>query len=199
VPVPIVAGAIALVAPVLGVNVPALDMVGPIVAGKLLGGPGAVLVLIVVFSSLASSLDSLLAATSDLLVQDIYHCLVRPRATDRELRAASRAIVVGLGALAVALCWFRPTTLARLIQFTGAFVAAAIWPVAAGLYWPAANRRAATVAMVAGSLGGLTAYITIGFYTAALVAAAISMICVVVGRLLGPESFQYAGLARQGG
>ncbi|MGD8407951.1 MAG: urea transporter, partial [Thiohalophilus sp.] len=63
VPIPVVAGFIALAAPALGLNVPAADMVGPMVAAELLGFGGAVLVFIIVFSALASSLDSLLAAT----------------------------------------------------------------------------------------------------------------------------------------
>ena len=61
-PIPIVAGSIALAAPFLDLNVPAVDMVGPLIAAEVLGVSGAVLIFIVVFSSLASSLDSLLAS-----------------------------------------------------------------------------------------------------------------------------------------
>ncbi|MGD8884219.1 MAG: urea transporter, partial [Gammaproteobacteria bacterium] len=66
-PIPIVAGFIALATPALDLNVPAADMVGPMIAAKILGVGGAILVFIVVFSALASSLDSLLAATADLI------------------------------------------------------------------------------------------------------------------------------------
>ena len=59
-PIPIVAGFIALAAPSLGINVPSSDMVGPLVSGRILGTTGAIVVFIVVFSALASSLDSLL-------------------------------------------------------------------------------------------------------------------------------------------
>jgi Na+/proline symporter len=193
-PVPVAAGAIALAAPVLGINVPALDMVGPLVVANLLGQVGAVLIFIIVFSSLASSLDSLLAATSDLLVEDIYRRL-RPEAKGSELRTAARGIVLILGVLAVILCWFRITTLAELIQFTGAFVASTIWPIAAGLYWPHLNRHAAVTGMVLGTAAGLTAYFAIGFYTAALVGAAVSMLCVVLGTWMAPQSFDWSRLA----
>ncbi|MFP5505625.1 MAG: sodium:solute symporter family transporter, partial [Gammaproteobacteria bacterium] len=80
-PIPVVAGFVALAAPALGLNVPAPDMVGPLVAAQLLGVGGAIVVFVVVFSALASSLDSLLAATSDLVLQDIYRGHLRPRAT----------------------------------------------------------------------------------------------------------------------
>ena len=194
-PVPVAAGAIALAAPVMGINVPSLDMVGPLVVANLLGKAGAVLIFIIVFSSLASSLDSLLAATSDLLVEDIYRRL-RPQAKGGELRTAARGIVLALGVLSVVLCWLRLTTLAELIQFTGAFVASTIWPIAAGLYWPNLNRQAAVAGMVLGTAAGVTAYFIIGFYTAALVGAAVSMACVVAGTFLAPQSFDWGQLAR---
>jgi Na+/proline symporter len=194
-PVPVAAGGIALAAPALGVNVPALDMVGPLVVGELMGAVGALLILVIVFSSLASSLDSLLAATSDLLVEDVYRQLVRPRASEAELRNAARLIVLGLGAIAIALCWGRITTLAELIQFTGAFVASTIWPIVTGLYWRTTNRVAVSLAFSLGSLAGLTAYFAIGFYTAALVGAAVSMACVCLGTWLKPEPFEWRQLS----
>lgn len=187
-PVPVAAGALALLAPSLDLNVPALDMVGPLVVAKLLGETGAVLILIIVFCSLASSLDSLLAATSDLLVQDVYRRLVRPDATGPQLRNAARVIVVALGALSITLCWGRVTTLAEMIQLTGAFVASTIWPIVAGLYWSRVPAAAATTAMVAGTAAGLVAYFAIGFYTAALVGAAVGMVCVLGGAWLARDA-----------
>lgn len=194
-PVPVVAGALALAAPVLGVNVPALDMVGPLVVSNVLGTAGAVLILVVVFASLASSLDSLLAATSDLLVEDVYRRVLRKGAPARELERASRVLVVALGALSLALCSLRLTTLAELIQFTGAFVASTIWPVGAGLYWSKTNPHAASAAMVLGTGAGLWAYFSLGFFTAALVGAAVSMVVVVIGTLLFPRPFDWARLS----
>jgi len=190
-PVPIAAGAVALAAPVLGVNVPALDMVGPLVVGKLLGTAGAIVILIIVFSSLASSLDSLLAATSDLLVEDVYRHIFRPNAGGRELRWAARGIILVIGGISIALCWGRLTTLAEMIQFTGAFVSSTIFPIATGLYWKTTNRHAAALGMLLGSGAGLWAYFEIGFYTAALAGASVSMICVLAGTLLFPQPFSW--------
>jgi Na+/proline symporter len=198
IPVPVVAGSLALAAPALGVNVPAPDMVGPLVAARLLGGSGAVLTLVVVFASLASSLDSLLAATGDLLVQDVYRSMFNPGASDRQLRRASRGVVLALGAISIALCWGRVTTLAKMIQLTGAFVASTIWPIAAGLYRTDTSRRSATVAIVLGTASGLVAYFAIGFYTAALVSAAVSMICVLLGTWIDPGQFSWDELSTRG-
>lgn len=193
-PIPVVAGFIALAAPALALNVPAPDMVGPLVAAELLGVGGAVLVFIVVFSALASSLDSLLAATGDLVLQDIYRGHLRPQAGPEELRRAARWVILGLGVVAWLLCLPRLTSLAALLHFTGAFVASTIWPIAAGLYWRHTNPAGAAAAMVAGTACGLAAYFLIGFYVAALVAAAVSMGVVLLSTWLAPRAFDWARL-----
>src|SRR5690606_32875514 len=83
-PIPIAAGFIALNADAVGVNILAPDMVGPLVTVALLGKVGAVIVFIVVFCSIASSIDSLLAATSDLITNDLYRRLLKPQATPQK-------------------------------------------------------------------------------------------------------------------
>lgn len=197
-PIPVVAGFIALAAPALELNVPAPDMVGPLVAANLLGVGGAILVFIVVFSALASSLDSLLAATSDLVLQDIYRGHLRPQATAEELRRAARWVVVGLGVVAWLLCLPRLTSLAALLHFTGAFVASTIWPIAAGLYWHRTNPTGAMAAMLLGTAIGLAAYFLIGFYVAALVSALVSMCIVLASTWLAPRDFDWGMLNERG-
>ncbi len=196
-PIPVVAGFIALAVPALNLNVPAADMVGPMVAAKVLGTTGAVLVLIMVFSALSSSLDSLLAATSILVVEDIYRRHFRPAATAEHLRSATAWIIVGLGVLTWLLCVPRITTLAELLYFTGAFVASTIWPIAAGLFLRTASSGGAVAGMVFGSLAGIVSYFIVGFYVAALVGAAVSMVCVLAGMWLRPENFQWRALQEQ--
>ena len=194
-PVPIAAGFIALVAPELGLNVPRPDMVGPMVAAELLGKAGAILVFIVVFSALASSLDSLLAATSDLVVRDLYQKHFRPEATDAQMRKAASSTILGLGLFAWLICLLNLTTLASLLHFTGAFVASTIFPIVTGLYWKRVNRHGATWAMVLGSGAGLAGYFIIDFYVAALVGAAVSMCVVLLSTWLAPGRFEWSRLA----
>lgn len=193
-PIPIVAGFVALAAPALGLNIPAADMVGPMVAARLLGLTGAIIVFIVVFAALASSLDSLLAATSDLLTQDIYKGHLRPGASHEELRKAAKVIVLLLGIVAWLLCLPRLTTLGELLFFMGAFVASTIWPILAGLYWRNTNPSGAAMAMALGTAAGLVAYFEIGFYVAALVATAVSMTIVVASTLMQPIVFDWRQL-----
>ncbi len=193
-PVPVVAGFVSLTVPALDLNVPSADMVGPLVAAHIAGQAGAVLVFIVVFAALASSLDSLLAATSDLVLTDLYKGHFRPDASDAELARAARYVVVGLGILTWALCMPRIATLAALLHFTGAFVASTIWPIAAGLYWRKASPLGATLGMVLGTLAGLYGYYSTGFYVAALTSAAVSMICVISMVRLQPDDFDWEAL-----
>lgn len=196
-PIPIVAGFVALAVPALGLNIPSADMVGPMVAASILGTAGAVLVLVMVFSALSSSLDSLLAATSILVVEDIYRRHFCRDASARHLRKVTSLVIVGLGVLTWLLCVPRITTLAELLYFTGAFVASTIWPIAAGLFLRKASSAGAISGMVLGSAAGIYSYFAIGFYVAALVGAAVSMVCVLVGILLNSSLFDWSGLRGQ--
>lgn len=194
-PIPIVAGFVALAAPSLGIIVPSSDMVGPLVAGRILGTTGAVVVFIVVFSALASSLDSLLAATADLITQDIYRGHINPGASDQQCFRAGRVIILLLGLVTWLLCVPRLSTLASLLYFTGAFVASAIWPIVFGLYFRWATGLAATMAMVAGTGLGLLAYFTIGYYVAAVASCAVSLIVIVVVSRMDKSQFNFESLA----
>ena len=197
VPIPIVAGFIALAAPALGLNIPAADKVGPIVAANLLGYAGAVLVFIVVFSALASSLDSLLAATSDLVLQDVYRGHINPAADKLLLHRKAKWIIVMLGALTWIISAFQVDTLGSVLQFLGAFVASTIWPIIAGLYWRRMDAATATAAMVLGIASGLAGYAWIGFYVAALISAAVSMIITFVGVLFAKQEFDWQTFSNQ--
>jgi len=89
----------------------------------------------------------------------------------------------------------RITTLAELLYFTGAFVASTIWPIATGLFWRRANPTGAALAMVAGTTIGLVGYFLIGFYVAALLSAAVSMIIVLISTWLRPDDFDWNRLS----
>ncbi len=193
-PIPIVTGFIALAAPALNIYPPSPDMVGPLVAAKLLGSVGAVFVFIVVFSALASSLDSLLAATSDLLTQDVYRGLFRPESSKEHLYKVSKYIISGLGIVTWLLCLPRITTLGELLNGTGAFVASTIWPIVFGLYRRRLHGGYAAAAMALGTTVGLTAYFVVGFYVAALTSCLVSLIVCSIGLLLKDAEFDWQKL-----
>ena len=153
---------------------------------------------VVVFASLTSTLDSLLASTADLLAEDVYFRLLRPQASDLQLKQAARLMVVGLAVVTLALSWPRLDSLASVLFFTGALVASTVWPVACGLYWRTANRTAAIAAMLAGSVVGLLAYVLIAPYCAAVFSAAVSAIVMLMGSRFWPERFDFTLLQEEG-
>jgi urea-proton symporter len=190
-PIPIAAGFLAFIASASEIPVPFPDMVGPLVAGHLLGEWGGIVIFILVFSALASSLDSLLAATSDLISEDIYKGHIAPNATDEQMNSASKICILLLGIFAWLICLPRISNLASILHFSGALVASMIWPIILGIYWKKANRNAIFSSMLAGSAIGLTSYFLIGFYTAAMVGTAVSMCVAVFGSFFFPENFSW--------
>lgn len=193
-PIPIVTGFIALAASSLGVIPPSADLIGPLVAAKILGSVGAVFVFIVVFSALASSMDSLLAATSDLLTQDVYHRLINSTASPSELLTANKSVVILLGVLTWILSTLKLATLGALLNFTGAFVASTIWPIVYGLYDRRLPGKWAALAMALGTTTGLCAYFIIGFYVAAISACFVSWIICLVGLRQNEPLFDWQSL-----
>lgn len=191
--VPLVTGSIALVALALPgeFDIPQVNMVFPIVAANLLGTLGAILVFIVVFAALASTISGLLAATATLLTEDIYRQFINPEATDERLRQVARWLILGLGVLTIALSWNYVTTMYGLLLLTGALVGSTVWPIACGLYWERANRQGAFAAMLLGSAAGLTFYFVVSSFAAALIAFVVSALIMVVWTLVKPQSFDW--------
>lgn len=193
-PIPIVAGFVALAAPQLGIFPPSPDMVGPSVAAHVLGSFGAVVVFVVVFSALASSLDSLLAATSDFVTRDLYQKHLRPTASDTTLLKVNRRSIIGLGFVTWLFCLPQIATLGALLNFTGAFVASTIWPIVVGLYNPRLAGKWAAWAMALGTIVGLTFYFVVGFYVAALSSCAVSGLITWLGLKQSKTNFNWSAL-----
>ncbi|MEI5639996.1 MULTISPECIES: sodium:solute symporter family protein [unclassified Pseudoalteromonas] len=196
-PIPIVTGFIALAAPVLGLYPASADMVGPLVASQVLGYVGSIILFIVVFSALASSLDSLLAATSDLINQDIYVQYINPNSSDEQRLKSAKWIIVGLGLVTWLLCLPKVATLGALLNFAGAFVASTIWPIVFGLYFARLTGNSAGLAMLLGTLSGLFGYFYIGFYVAALTSCAVSLVVCLVAWRTSQQSFHWQELDAQ--
>ena len=82
----------------------------------------------------------------------------------------------------------------QLLFFMGAFVASTIWPILTGLYWKQVNPMGAASAMLFGTIAGMIAYFQIGFYVAALVSTAVSMLIVLSSTFIRPHSYDWQQL-----
>ena len=178
-PVPIVAGFLGLAAPALDISISRPDMVAPVVAGSLLGDVGSILVFVIVFASLASSIDSLLAATSDLVTSEIVARFFTPNASQARLRKVAGRVVLLMGAITWLICIPKIGTLATVLFFAGPLVASTIWPILVGLFSPRATGTGATTAMLGGTLTGLVTYFTVGWYAASTVSAFVSFVITI--------------------
>jgi len=195
-PIPIASGFLALMAGPLAVNVTDTGQVGPQVAEHVLKGAGfgvmaGVLILVVLFCSMASSIDSLLAATSDLLVKDIYTGLLGGELSDRSFRKVAAVAIVAVGFVAWAFS-LSNLPLDEILFSSGGLVASLIWPIIAGLYWKRCNRVLVIAGMIAGSVSGFLSYWFVETYIGALVGAFVSMVLTVAARHVRPSDFPRA-------
>ncbi|NYH96789.1 sodium:solute symporter family protein [Novosphingobium marinum] len=193
-PIPVAAGFIALASGALDVPVPAADMVGPLVVADVLGMAGAIAIFIIVFCSLASSIDSLLAATSDLLTEDVYRRLFHNDAAPERLKQVAQWVTLALGIFTWAVCVPRVGTLATVLFFAGPLVGSMIWPIVTGLYWRSANTTGAVGGMLLGAGIGLVCYFAIGWYVATLIATAVSMAWVLACAWFSKSRYDWARL-----
>lgn len=204
-PIPIAAGFIALSAGTLDINIVHENMTGPLVASQIMGAGGGggatlagIIIFTVLFCSLASSIDSLLAATSDLLTRDGFEKMIRrgKEVSDKTIRKAGKYAIIGTG-LAAWLLALPRWPLQHALFLSGPLVASVIWPVIAGLYWKKANRKFVIAAMILGSASGLIAYFQIGWFVASLISVAVSMLLTIAGRFFAPQSFDWKELDTQ--
>jgi len=192
-PIPIAAGFIALAAGPLGVNVTDPSKVGPEVAEHVLGQAGlgmasGIIILIVLFCSIASSIDSLLAATSDLLVKDVYCGLFRRKLTDRTFRRVATVAILIVAGIAWGLA-ISGLDLDIVLFSAGGLVASLIWPIIAGLFWKRCNRTLVLTGIVLGVLTGYVFYFQVETYTGALAGGAVSMAFTLLSLFVKPKPF----------
>ena len=83
----------------------------------------------------------------------------------------------------------------NVLFLSGPLVGSLIWPVIAGLFWEGINRKLVLFGIILGSISGLVAYFTIGWFVASLVGAAVSMVFTLLSRKFGFEEFPAVGSA----
>jgi Na+/proline symporter len=189
--VPVVTGLLALFAIAQNLDIPQVNMVFPIVASTLLGKVGAVLVLIIVFSSLTSTADSIMASTSDFLAEDVFRQMINRKATDAQMLRVAKILIIVLGIAGIAIASFQFQSIYLFFMLTGPLVGSTVWPIILGVYWKQANKWGAFFGFILGSAAGLLSYYLFAPYSSAVVGTVVSAIVVVLFTLFSPDKFNW--------
>jgi len=171
-----------------------MNMIFPQMAVQVLGGFGALLVTVLVLSSISSTLDSLLTGTATFLTEDIYHNMIDRKAESRKLTSVQRFIILGLGLLSIALAWFKVGTLGQILYFSGAFVCSMIWPIVYGLYDRKASAAAANWSMIVGTTAGVLTNLYISSFAGPIVAGFVSFVVFMIVSKAKPADFDWQQL-----
>ncbi len=103
-----------------------------------------------VVAVVVSTADSYLLSPASSVVRDVYQRFLRPTSSDREIVLTSRLVVVGLGAVALALA-FTSDRFFEVALFAYTLYGAAITPpLLAALFWRGATPAGAVTSMLTG-------------------------------------------------
>ena len=126
------------------------DFIVPLLLQKNLNPYIASLLVAGIFSAGMSTVDSLLVVATGGVTHDVYHCLINPKATSKQIMNVSRMTIVVIGVLGITIGILQPTSIFELIRF--AFGGLGIWvaPVLLGIYWRKCTKFSVLISMIIG-------------------------------------------------
>ncbi len=142
---------------------------------------------VIVLAAVMSTTDRLLLTIGALYGWDIHKNVLHPGASDGQVKAASRWMVLVAGALSFLVAIKPPELLAWLIWMgIGLMLATYCVPLVAGLYWRGATRAGGIASMIVGLVtavvfGYISRYVTplpVHFSMYAFVASAVALVLV---------------------
>lgn len=169
----------------------------PYTIQALLGTPGVIAFLVLVFMALTSTVSSSMIAVSSILSFDVYKTYLNPRVTDAQLVRVSHLTVVLHGvfmsAVAVALN-YGGANVTWLGYFRPVLSCSGILPLAFTLGWARQTRAAAVLAPVLGFATGLavwlgTTYQTYGAVTITTTANPLPALYGAIGSFFSPALY----------
>ncbi len=176
-----------------GIKVAWSDMAYPTIAKIALPEFLFILILPTILAGVMSTTDRLLLTAASNIGYDIYKNVLKPNASDREIKIVSRLFVPIIGFLSLyialnpqpLLAWFIWSALALMLNCF-------FFPIILGLYWKRMNKMSAILSMIGGfivtcisfALYGKTIFINgIPLYSA-LPGFFASMICAIIPSIL---------------
>lgn len=137
-------------------------LVPPAVASHLLGDPGAVLILIMLFMAIVSTGSAESIAVSSLVSYDIYREYMNPEATGAQILLVSRVVIVVYGLLMGVLAILLDAiglNLGWVYLFMGVVIGSAVIPLWNLMTWNKASGTGAVVAAWGGLVLALTGWL----------------------------------------
>jgi Na+/proline symporter len=121
------------------------------VVQHVLNGSVAILVTAAIIAAIVSSADSALHSASSCLTRDIYHMVLKPKASEKEILIVSKISIVFVGVTGVAIGIAAPNVLEALLLGYSMSAAGLFFPLLIGHYWKGATRLGAIVGIVGGA------------------------------------------------
>jgi SSS family solute:Na+ symporter len=109
-----------------------------------------ILVLGAMVAAIAAAADSALHSFSSSFTRDIYLKILKPDASDRQLRRVSQLSVVGIGIVGIAIAIAVPTVLEALLLGYSLTAAGLFFPLIVGRFWKQATHAGAIASILAG-------------------------------------------------
>jgi solute:Na+ symporter, SSS family len=109
-----------------------------------------VMVLAAMVAAIAAAADSALHSFSSSFTRDIYQMLLKPNATDRQLRRVSQLSVVVVGLIGIVIAIAVPVVLDALLLGYSLTAAGLFFPLILGRFWKSATQAGAIAGIVAG-------------------------------------------------
>jgi Na+/proline symporter len=111
-----------------------------------------VIVLAAMVAAIAAAADSALHSFSSSFTRDIYQMLLKPNATDRDLRRVSQMSVVAIGLIGIFIAIAMPVVLDALLLGYSLTGAGLFFPLIFGRFWKGATQAGAIAGILAGVL-----------------------------------------------
>jgi SSS family solute:Na+ symporter len=140
------------------------------------------IVLAAMIAAIAAAGDSALHSVSTCVTRDIYQMLIKPNASDRQLRLVSQLAVAVVGVIGIGIAIAMPMVLQALLLGYSLTAAGLFFPLIFGSLWKRATRAGAIAGVFSGVLVTIAFNVVPGLseYVPAVVAGLLASLCAMV-------------------
>lgn len=106
-----------------------------------------------ILAAIISSSDSYLLIAASAVSKNIYEAIIKKDATDKQVMHVSRAVLLLIALIGIAIAWNENSVIFRVVSFAWAGFGATFGPIMLfSLFWKRTNRPGAVAGMLAGGI-----------------------------------------------